>query len=178
LFTTTFDASWNDLPLTPTYLPFVRQMTRYLGEHEERAWHPLGQVFTVSEAKDGNPPAVDAPNGERITERKLTPAGELIVNAREQGFYRLRYPENSDYAAVNLDSKESDLSKLNVEEFVASVTGADPKANASAASSEKLSNEEVESRQHWWLWLLLGALLLFISEAVLARRMKMAKVIG
>jgi uncharacterized membrane protein len=178
LYTTTFDASWNDLPLTPTYLPFVRQMTRHLGEREERPWNPVGQVFTVSAAKDGTPPAVDAPNGERITDRKQTPAGELIVNAREPGFYRLRYAETSDYAAVNLDGKESDLSKLNVEEFVAAVTGADPKANAALATSEKLSDEEVESRQRWWLWLLAGALLLFITEAVLARRMKMAKVLN
>ncbi len=178
LFTTTFDASWNDLPLTPTYLPFVRQMTRYLGEREEQSSHPQGQVFTVSAAKDGTPPAVDAPNGERITDRKQTPAGELIIAAREPGFYRLRYADTSDFAAVNLDSRESDLTKLNVEEFVASVTGADPKANAAAASSEKLSNEEVESRQRWWLWLLAGALVLFISEAVLARRVKMARVLN
>src|SRR5262249_51523542 len=145
---------------------------------EERAWHPQGQVFTVALAKDGNPPAIDAPNGERITDRKQTATGELIVNAREQGFYRLRYPGNSDFAAVNLDSKESDLSKLSVEEFIASVTGADPKANSTTGAGEKLTNEEVESRQHWWLWLLFGALLLFISEAVLARRMKVSKIIG
>lgn len=178
LFTSTFDASWNDLPLTPTYLPFVRQMTRHLGERELQPWHPQGQVFTIAAAKDGTPPAVDAPSGERITDRKQTPAGELIVAAREQGFYRLRYADTSDFAAVNLTSKESDLTKLNVEEFVTAVTGADPKTTAAAAASEKLSQEEVESRQRWWLWLLAAALLLFISEAVLARRMKMAKVLN
>lgn len=177
LFTSTFDSSWNDLPLTPTYLPFVRQMARHLGERKERPWNPQGQVFTVAAAADGTPPAVDAPNGERITERKQTPSGELIINAREPGFYRLRYPDASDFAAVNLDSKESDLTKLNVEEFVAGVTGADPKAAANAAQ-EKLNSEELEARERWWLWLLLGALLLFVAEAVLARRMKMAKVIG
>src|SRR5262245_57978523 len=107
LFTSTLDASWNDLPLTPIYLPLVRQMARHLGEHEERASNRVGETFTVSPAKDGNPPAVDAPNGERITERKQTNTGELIVAARAPGFYRLRYPGNSDFAAVNLDSRES-----------------------------------------------------------------------
>ena len=77
LFTSTFDSSWNDLPLTPTYLPFVRQMARHLGERKERAWNPQGQVFTVAVARDGAPPAVDAPNGERLTERKQTPDGDL-----------------------------------------------------------------------------------------------------
>jgi hypothetical protein len=178
LFTTTFDATWNDLPLTPTFLPFVRQMTRYLGELEERAFHLQGDVFTVAAAKDGTPPAVDTPNGERITDRKQTPTGELIIAAREPGFYRLRYPDTSDFAAVNLKSEESDLSKLNVGEFVSSITGADSKTSPAAAPDEKLGKEEVESRQRVWFYLLLAALLLFITEAVLARRIRMSKVLN
>jgi len=178
LFTSGLDASWNDLPLTPIYLPLVRQMARYLGEREERASILVGETFTAAPAKDGTPPAVDAPNEERITDRKQTNTGELIVAAREPGFYRLRYPGNSDFAAVNLMSKESDLTKLDVNEFVAAMTGADPRTTAGAAAREKLSNEEIESRQRVWWILLAAALLLFITEAVLARRMKMARVIN
>src|SRR5262249_41578521 len=124
------------------------------------------------------PPAVDTPGGERITEHKQTNTGDLIIAAREPGFYRMRYAGNSDYAAVNLDSKESDLTKLKVDEFVTAITGADPKAGADAAAKEKMSNEEIESRQRLWRILLIVALLLFITEAALARRMKMAKVIN
>src|SRR5215468_3741712 len=178
LFTSTLDANWNDLPLTPIYLPLVRQMARYLGEREERASILVGETFTAAPAKDGTPPAVDAPNGERITDRKQTNAGELIVAAREPGFYRLRYPGNSDFTAVNLDGKESDLTRLDVEAFVAATTGADPKAADGAAAKERLSKEEIESRQRVWRLLLIAALLLFITEAVLARRTKMARVIN
>jgi hypothetical protein len=121
---------------------------------------------------------VDAPNGERITDRKQTSDGELIVAAREPGFYRLRYAGNSEFSAVNLDPKESDLTRLDVEAFVAATTGADPKAGAEAAAKERLSKEEIESRQRVWRLLLLAALLLFITEAVLARRTKMARVIN
>src|SRR5215468_10425345 len=178
LFTSALDTSWNDLPLTPIYLPLVRQMARYLGEREERASILVGETFTASPAKDGTPPAVDAPNGERITDRKQTSAGELIVAAREPGFYRLRYSGNSDFAAVNLDGKESDLTRLDVEAFVTSVTGADSKSPAQAAARERQSKEEIESRQRVWRLSLTAALLLFITEAVLARRTKMAKVIN
>ncbi|MBO0857078.1 MAG: VWA domain-containing protein [Chloracidobacterium sp.] len=178
LFTSTLDASWNDLPLTPIYLPLIRQMTRHLGERDERPWNLVGETFTVSPSKDGDPPAVDAPNGERITDRKQTSAGELIVAAREPGFYRLRYPGNSDFTAVNLDGKESDLTRLDVNAFVTSVTGADTKSAAQTAAQERLSNEEIESRQRVWRLLLLAALILFITEAVLARRMKMARIIN
>jgi hypothetical protein len=178
LFTSTLDASWNDLPLTPVYLPLVRQMARHLGEREEQAWHPVGQTFVVSAGKDGAPPAVDLPSGARLTERKQTANGELIIAAREPGFYHLRYPDSPDYAAANIDGRESDLTKLNVEEFVAAMTGADPKAGSAVVASEKLSNEEIESRQRVWWWVLMAVLLLFLSEAVLARRTKMAKVIN
>jgi hypothetical protein len=178
LYTTTFDAGWNDLPLAPLYLPLVRQMARHLGEREERAWHPFGQAFSARATKDGEPPAVDKPSGERLTERNLTANGELIVNAREQGFYRLRYPETSEFAAVNLDSKESDLAKLNMDEFVAAVTGADAKEGTANAVAEKSSKEELEARQRVWWLLLIAALLLFVAEAILARRTKIARVIG
>ena len=47
------------------------------------------------------------------------------------------------------------------------VTGADAAANAAGPASDKPSNEELESRERWWLWLLLGSLLLFVTEAVL-----------
>jgi hypothetical protein len=155
-------------------------MTRHLGEPEEKASNLLGETFTAAAAKDGSLPSIDDPSGDRVTDRKQMATGELIVNASEPGFYHLRYPGNSRYVAVNLDGKESDLSKLNVDEFVASVTGADPAAAQAAgvAGGEKLSNEEVESRQRVWWMLLIAALLLFVAEAVLARRMKTAKVIG
>ncbi len=178
LFTSTFDSSWNDLPLTPIYLPLVRQMTRYLAEREEMAWHPQGQAFTAAAGKDGGLPAVDTPGGERVAERKETATGELIINAREPGFYRLRYPEVSDYAAVNLDSRESDFSRLNLEEYIGSVTGAEAKNNPAAAADEKMTGEELESNQRIWWWLLILSLSLFLLEAVLSRRTKMAKVIG
>ncbi len=178
LLTTTFDAGWNDLPLSPLYLPLVRQMARYLGEREERAWQPLGQTFAARAAKNGEPPAVDAPGGERLTERNQTATGELLVQARENGFYRLRYPETSEFTAVNLDSKESDLTRLNVDEFVAAVTGADAKDVAANAANAKLSKEEIEAKQRVWWLLLLAAAALFVAEAVLSRRTKTARVIG
>ena len=138
----------------------------------------LGQSFTVAPAKDGSVPAVDQPSGERLTERKQTATGELIVAAKEPGFYRLRFSNTSDFAAVNVDTKESDLAKLNLEEFVTAMTGADPKAQTAASANEKLSSEELESRQRVWWWLLVVALLLFLTEAILSRRTRMAKVIG
>jgi uncharacterized membrane protein len=178
MFTSTLDSSWNDLPLTPIYLPLVRQMVRYLGERDARAWHLVGQTFTAAPAKDGSLPAVDAPSGGRLTERNQTSAGELIVNAREPGFYKLRYSQAADFAAVDLEGRESDFTKLNVEEFVAAVTGADKQSAQANAAQAKLTEAETEAQQRVWWPLLIAALALFVAEAILARRTKMARVIG
>lgn len=183
LFASTLDTGWTDLPLTPLYLPLVRQMVRYLSEQEASAWHTLGQTFTVPKASatgtgGGVPPAVDTPSEQRLTERVQTATGDLLITAREPGFYRLRYPERVEFAAVDLDGKESDLAKLNLDEFLASVTNAEERSASTTAATAQPSDEEIEARQRIWWPMLIGALLLFIAEAILARRTKMAKVIG
>ena len=177
LFTSSLGPSWNDLPLTPLYLPFIHQMVRYAGTREESAWYGLGQTFTVGKQKEVAPPAVDTPGGARLSESRLTPDGDLLVTAREPGFYRLRYNAAPGFAAVNSDGAEGDFTKLNFGEFVAGVTGGAGTAEGSEAT-RNFSNEEVEGRQRVWWALLLVALLLLLAESFLARRTKMVKMIG
>lgn len=180
LFTSTLDTGWSDLPLTPLYLPLVQQVVRHLGEREEESSHTLGQTFTVRRAAPGEaPPAIDTPAGERLMERLLTPDGDLLVRGREQGFYRLRYEGQPGFAAVNVEEKESDLAKLNLDEFAASVTNADgASAAADGGARTEVNAAEIEAQQRIWWPLLLVALLLFITESLLARRTKMTKMIG
>ena len=177
LFASSLGPSWNDLPLTPLYLPFIHQMVRYAGTREVSAWYGLGQTFTVSKQKEAAPPAVDTPGGARLSENRLTPDGDLLVTAREPGFYRLRYNSTPGYAAVNSDGAEGDFTKLNFGEFVAGVTGGAGSAEGSEAN-RNFTNEEVEGRQRVWWPLLLVALLLLLAESFLARRTKMVKMIG
>ena len=177
LFASSLGPSWNDLPLTPLYLPFLHQMVRYAGTREESAWYGLGQTFTVSKQKEAAPPAVDTPGGARLSENRLTPDGDLLVTAREPGFYRLRYNAAPGFAAVNSDGAEGDFTKLNFNEFVAGVTGGAGSAEGSEAN-RNFTSEEVEGRQRVWWSLLLVALLLLLAESFLARRTKMVKMIG
>lgn len=177
LFTSSLGPSWNDLPLTPLYLPFIHQMVRYAGAREENAWYGLGQTFTVRKEANGQLPAVDTPAGARLSETRNTPDGDLLVTARELGFYRLRYSSQPGFAAVNTDGAEGDFTKLNFGEFVAGVTGGAGAAEGTE-SNRNLSGEEIEGRQRVWWSLLLLALLLLLAESVLARRTKMVKMVG
>jgi hypothetical protein len=177
LFTSSLGPSWNDLPLTPLYLPFIHQMVRYAGTREQNAWYGLGQTFTVGKRQEQAPPAIDTPGGTRLSESRSTPDGDLLVTAREPGFYRLRYNSQPDFAAVNIDGAEGDFTKLNFGEFMAGVTGGAGSAEGTEGN-RNLSGEEVEGRQRVWWSLLLVALLLLLAESFLARRTKMVKMIG
>jgi uncharacterized membrane protein len=177
LFTSSLGPSWNDLPLTPLYLPFIHQMVRYAGAREENSWYGLGQTFTVRKEANGQLPPVDTPAGARLSETRNTPDGDLLVTARELGFYRLRYNSQPAFAAVDTDGAEGDFAKLNFAEFVAGVTGGTGAGEGSDAT-RNASGEEVEGRQKVWWSLLFLALLLLLAESVLARRTKMVKIVG
>jgi hypothetical protein len=177
MFTSSLGPTWNDLALTPLYLPFVHQMVNYAGAREANAWHALGQTVTIEKRKQSSPPAVDTPSGARLTESRSTSEGDLLIAAREPGFYRLRYDEGPDFAAVNIDGAEGDFTKLNFQEFVAGVTGGAGNADSSE-SSRNLSGAEVEGKQRVWWSLLLIALLLLVTESIIAQRTKMAKIVG
>jgi hypothetical protein len=176
LFTSSLGPSWNDLPLMPLYLPFVHQMVRYAGSREESSWYELGETFRVAKEQSAVP-AVDTPTGTRLTENRLTPDGDVLVTGREPGFYRLRYSARPDFAAVDVDGSEGDFTKLDFGQFVAGVTGGAGSAESSEAN-RKLSNEEVEGRQKVWWSLLFIALLLLLTESVLARRTRVVKMVG
>ena len=177
LFTSSLGPSWNDLPLTPLYLPFIHQMVRYAGTREENSWYGLGQTFTVRRNGEAAPPAVDTPAGARLSDGRVTPDGELLVTAREPGFYRLRYSSQPGFAAVDGDGAEGDFSKLNFQEFIAGVTGGAGAAEG-AGANQNASGEEIEGRQKVWWSLLLFALLLLLLESVLARRTRVVKMVG
>jgi len=177
LVTTTLDTAWNDLPLTPMFLPFVRQMLDYLGGREGASSYTIGQAFTTPSDKDGSLPAIDTPGGKRIDEARKNASGEQSIDASEIGFYRLRYRDRDEFVAVNLDTRESDLAKLNVDDLVASITPAPDDNSAKAAEASTLTGEEKEARQRLWLPLLLIALALFVVEAVIARRIRIPKLI-
>ena len=177
LFTSSLGPSWNDLPLTPLYLPFIHQMVRYAGTREENSWYGLGETFMVRKDAEGAPPAIDTPAGARLTEGRATPDGELLVTAREPGFYRLRYNSQPGFTAVNVDGAEGDFTKINFQEFVAGVTGGAGAAEG-AAANQNFSGQEVEAKQRVWWSLLLIALGLLLVESILARRTKVVKMIG
>lgn len=177
LVSTTMDTSWTDLPLTPMFLPLIRQMLEHLGGRGASSMYMLGQAFITPADKDGSLPAVDSPGGKRLDDLRKNSANEQSLDATEIGFYRLRYRDRDEFVAVNLDTRESNLSKLSVDDLVANISPSPDDPNAQPAPSSRLTAEEKEAKQRLWLPLLLMALALFVGEAILARRLRVPKLI-
>lgn len=178
LIATTLDTAWNDLPLTPMFLPLARQMLEYLGGREVPAAYTIGQVIAAPPDPDGSLPAIDNPAGGRLNDAHQNPTGELAFDAAEIGYYKLRYRDRNEFAAVNLDTRESDFAKLNVDDLLASLTREQNDRDVPPVQSPRMTAEEIESRQRLWLPLLLMSLVLFVGEAALARRIRIAKLVG
>src|SRR5262249_9157716 len=137
----------------------------------------IGQAIVATQSSDGSAPQILDTRGEPA-QANSTKEGAPAVTANETGFYRIRYHDRTDYVAVNLDTRESDLSKLDIGEVSAAAT-ADRKNDASIAEDTGLMTPaDIESRQRLWIPLLVLSLALFVGEAILARRIRIAKLIG
>jgi hypothetical protein len=175
-WTTSLDDSWSDLALKPVYLPLVHQLTRYLSQYEQiSAWSTVGQVVDLpTYLKSKADRVVVTPGGDRL---RLGAGDSQVLELSEHGLYEIRSASNGsarpDRVAVNIDPAESDLTSLDPQELVASVTGRAPVAAAArgAEAPSELTREEAEKQQNLWRYLLVAGLLLLAAETIIANRL-------
>jgi hypothetical protein len=182
-FTSTLDASWNDMPRHGMFLPLMHEIVTYLSRYEEpRSWQNVGRMLDISapvgaivrqgeaSTRLGTSAVVVAPSGRQAT---LGQSGTPSIELTEQGFYSVRLAGSGDRrpfaVAVNLDPAESDLSALVPADFLASVTS----QAAVAQPGQSLEPEEslpvdIEKEQGVWWYLLMAGLLLLLAESILS----------
>ncbi len=166
---TSLDTAWNDLPLQPVFLPFVHRMVSHLaGFAPPPEAYRVGQIARFA-AENGDWLVLDPSGGQAQT---LVDAEELLVSVEERGIYELRPVNGEDniLLAANPPLPESDLTRLDPEEFLAGVsTPAIPDTpDGTAASPEAPADDE--GLQFWWLLLAAAALLLVLESHLAARR--------
>lgn len=193
VWATGLDRFWNDLPLHPVYLPFVHRVVRHLGGRGELpTWHLAGSTVNLAELAEtaGLVEAPDdavamEPDGGSVPFDTTTP----LLTLDAQGIWEIRPPgQRPDHPmalAVNVDLAESDLSRLDLEEFAGAIGGGlaaapdgaadDTGASAPTAhtpnASPELEATEFEQRQSFWRYLLLAAFMLIAAETLLANRL-------
>jgi hypothetical protein len=183
-FTSTLDASWNDMPRHGMFLPLIHEIARYLSRYDEpEAWFhvgrrldisaPVGAVVMQGQAGSslGTSAVVVSPSGRQST---LGQNGAPSVELAEQGFYSMRLAGSGDRrpyaAAVNLDPAETDLRILEPAEFLAGVTSrpASPAPQQPLVAAEQPKPAEIEKQQSWWWFLLVAGLIALFAESLLS----------
>lgn len=180
LFASTLDNYWNDLALTPVYLPFIHEVVRYLATYEEAAnWFTIGEVVDPGHLlrasglgmQSGTGAMVLTPGGQRI-EQSGTPTP---VQLEQPGFYEVHGRSNQAGTvtlAANPDTAESDLSVLDTQELSAALAGRPATADAAAADAAALTPEDQERQQNFWWYLLMAGIVLLGIETAISNRMK------
>ena len=72
--------------------------------------------------------------------------------------------------AVDIDPAESDLSSIDPNEFIASVTGRAVQTGAAAGTQEPETPQDLERRQALWWYLMMAGILLLATETILSNR--------
>ena len=193
VWASTLDTFWGDLPLKPTFLPFVHRLVRHAaGYAEDRPWFTVGQFLnvagrdlveadTLATDAEAAPVAAPVPDIERVaiapdgTQDRVPESG--LVALDQHGFYEIRGEDGSArFVAVNLDLAEADLATMDPAELVAAV---EPRGDAPGGTGfESLTAEEREHRQSLWWYLLFAAFLLLAAETVLSNRLSRKRVVA
>ena len=162
------DRSWGDLPLSPAFLPLVKQIARWSAE--------LDRQFANYTVGDGLPAAPNLPRDEALLVTQPNGvtqplgAGEWVVERADQaGIYTVTSPREGvvQQFAVNLDPRESDLQPI-ADEALAKFA---PCETITGLDSLRQWLDQKRELTPLWPAFLLFALVVFVVETVIANVM-------
>jgi hypothetical protein len=170
---TSLGRSWTDFPLRSAYVPFWHQVIRHSAN-----WNPRPDSYFVSDLFNLDD---EGPTGEEEDSRNwelLDPSGRRVFSLAEgfresirfesPGFYEIRKDRETDWVAVNIDPRESDLSRITKEALINQFPFSPPTAMENPMPGEE---NEIPSQPVWWFFLVLSALL-FLAEAIYSNRQR------
>lgn len=166
LLTSPLDREWNDLALHPLFVRFLGEATTYLaGIRVEAARAVVGGLLTAS-LGDRQGAQVFDPDGRRALTLDEA-AGTLRFAPERAGFYEVRGGGRSDFIAVNLDLRESELARLPEDAVARWLALATPQAREPSQGASQTATEPVPLLPVWF-WILLAAALLAFAEPLVA----------
>ncbi len=168
LFTSGLDNLTNDLPLDPSFVPFIEQMARTLAGSERR-----GGSRTVDSFLELRSAQASQSQGVQVTDPQGRAALTLAEAASAQsfqltqaGYYQIRFANGAqDEIGVNADPKESNLDVI-PDDLLAMWKGEAPEQSQTSSSPSRTAPSKVPEPL-WW-YVMLAALLCAIAESVVA----------
>jgi len=178
LFTTSPDAAWSNMAVTPMFPMALQQMVTYLTAREFELPRLVGDSLSLSyvDQPDVSEGVFDSPSGETIAVAVREHRNQfvaLLEDSREAGFYtaRVRLQAPGVPIAVNVDTEESDVRSLTPAELIRSLDG----TGISVATSDSDfigALDSARAGRSFWLAFLLAGLALLVIESLLAHRMR------
>jgi hypothetical protein len=163
----------NDLPLHPTFVPFVDQSARYLAGVERlsgaRVVDSFVQLRSVTNEAGNQGASVEivAPDGKRplsLQEEARAQSFQLT----HAGFYQIRFANGRDaLIAVNPDRRESGLELI--PEDVLKLWSGNTDAGAVQGASAPTAEAKRGAYSLWW-WVMILILIAAVAESVVASR--------
>ncbi len=180
LLTTTLDPHWNDLALQPVFLPFLHRALGYLAAYESYAHaakvgdivdllryaRALAGADAVVAAANDAPLVVESPSTRTPRVKRDAP----LLRLDEPGFYQVHQAAPDDVEitlAANLDPREANPARLDVERFVEEIRASTEPPRAESAPTRRQA-AGYEREQRLWYAILLALLALLLIEALAA----------
>ncbi|MBT3202523.1 MAG: VWA domain-containing protein [Phycisphaerales bacterium] len=176
MFTTSAQASWNNMALTPVFPMLMQQIVTYLAGREFEPPRVVGDPLSLSyvDQPDATDAVFDTPSDQTI----IVPVREhrnqyvaLLDKSREAGFYVARVSVQAPGmpVAVNVDTRESDVACLSGDELRKSLKGTG--ITVSASETDLAADiEAVRMGRSSWRFFILAGLAFLIIESLLADR--------
>jgi hypothetical protein len=167
VLTSPLDREWNDFATHPLFVRFMGEAARYLsGAGVAAASSQVGStVMTGLTAASGG--QIFDPQGQRVLNLNETVSADRLVPDRT-GFYEIRSGAGARWIAVNVDTRESDLTPMS-SQALQRWRGLQS-AQAAPATSAAASDDQADPAATLSLgyWLLMIAVALLAMELLLA----------
>lgn len=150
LFASTADMSWNNFPITPVFLPTIKEIFDWTQNTRSTKRNlVVGDEVETEFSKLMNGAKVLTPSGETL---KLPQEKDRLIRNLVPGIYRVEESENSSHQlSVNTDPSESDLTKISLK---------------TVSAQKHVNNGLVKVFNEIWVYFFWGFIALFISESV------------
>lgn len=175
LVLSTFDLSWTDFPIREVFVPFLYESIDYLASRGTLHGRGAGLYRLAGEAVRLPDDAlhVELPSGERVPAEASQTGTRLFTRTQRPGLYRVQSEGGPHTFAVNLDTRESDFTRMDVEAFASALinpVAASPESRETETLAREARDAEVERRQRLWWFLGFTVIALVLGETLLANR--------
>jgi hypothetical protein len=171
LFLSTVDMAWNDFPMRPYFLPFIKETVKFLAGARDQTVRDTLYVDDTLRLQAQGAARVDDPEGRRhLIEAKA--GGLLFTGTQVPGHYRvLSGGAGEKWVAVNINPSESSPERLSGEQVKTLLGG--PSCTLIDVRKD-VQAEALKPRPLWHL-LFLAAVVLALLEALLCLPEKIRK---